>query len=66
MGISFDEKTLPACRTTVGNDVEAAANTYIKDERIPSNRIVSGARPNLIIEEKAEQEMLARLCFFTA
>lgn len=66
MKTSLDEKTLPAYLTTVGNNVEAAANTCIKDERIPSSRIVFGASPNLIIEEKAEQEVLARLCFFTA
>lgn len=52
--------------TIVGNNVEVATNTHIKDDRIPSNCIVFGASPNLIIKEKDEQEMLARLCFFTA
>ena len=50
----------------VGDNVEVAANTYIKDEEIPLNCIVFGTSPNLIIKRKSEEEMLARLRFFTA
>jgi len=38
-------------KSVIGNNVIIAANTYIKDEKIPNNQIVFGASPNLILKE---------------
>ena len=35
----------------VGDNVVIAANAYVKDQDIPSNSLVFGASPNLIIKE---------------
>lgn len=42
-------KTLGNCN--IGNNVWISANTYIKDQDVPSNCIVFGSSPNLIIKE---------------
>ena len=36
----------------VGDNVLIAANTYIKDTNIPSNSIVFGTSPNLILKDR--------------
>ena len=43
-----DAKVIGKC--TVGNNVIIGANAYVKDENIPSNSIVFGMSPNLIIK----------------
>ena len=43
-----DSKVLGNCN--IGNNVIIGANAYIKDENIPSNTIVLGISPNLIIK----------------
>lgn len=37
----------------IGDNVQVAANTYIKDTDIPSNSIVFGSSPNLIVKSNA-------------
>lgn len=51
-------------RSSIGDNVEVAANAYIKDEVIPSNCIVFGASPNLVVKRRSEDEMLSRIDFF--
>ena len=43
-----DSKLIGNCH--IGDNVIIAANTYIKDEDVPSNSIVFGSSPNLIIK----------------
>ena len=43
-----DAKVIGKC--VIGSNVIIGANTYIKDENIPSNSIVFGMSPNLIIK----------------
>ena len=45
----------------IGNNVIISANTYIKDEIIPSNCLVFGNSPNLIIKEKNEND-IEKMC----
>lgn len=52
-------------KTRIGNNVEISAHTYIKDEVIPSNCLVFGQSPNLVIKRRNESEMKERLYFFT-
>ena len=35
----------------IGDNVVIAANTYVKDQDVPSDSLVFGASPNLIIKE---------------
>lgn len=42
---------------TIGDNVKIAANTYIKDTDIPSNSLVFGSSPNLIVKENAKHEL---------
>jgi serine O-acetyltransferase len=39
----------------IGDNVVFGANTYVKDEDIPSNSIVFGSSPNLIIKQDTEK-----------
>ncbi len=43
--------------TKIGNNVVVSANTFIINESIPSNCIVFGSSPNLIIKMKSEKEI---------
>lgn len=43
--------------TTVGNNVIVSTGTTIKDETIPSNCLVFGQTPNLVLREKDENYM---------
>lgn len=43
--------------TEIGDNVIIAANTYIKDEKIPDNSIVFGQTPKLIIKQKTQEEI---------
>lgn len=45
----------------VGNHVMFGANTYIKDMDIPSNSMVFGQYPNVIIKENREDEVMEYL-----
>lgn len=45
-----DSKIIGDC--IIGENVIISANTYIKDQSIPSNSIVFGSSPNLIIKQK--------------
>ncbi len=38
-------------KSKIGDNVVLSANTYVKDENIPSNTIVFGASPNLVFKE---------------
>lgn len=44
-----DAKVIGNC--TIGDNVIISANTYVKDENVPSDSIVFGVSPNLIIKE---------------
>jgi len=38
-------------KSRIGNNVWISANTYIKDEDVPSDTIVFGQSPNLIFKD---------------
>ncbi len=44
--------------TKIGNNVVISTGSTIKDENIPSNSIVFGQSPNLIIKQKSEMEII--------
>lgn len=44
-------------KAEIGDNVVISANTYIKDEVIPTNCMVFGQSPNLVIKMKAKEEM---------
>ena len=45
----------------VGNNVMFSANTYIKDMDVPSNSIVYGQYPHVVIKENKEDEVMSVL-----
>lgn len=44
--------------TKIGDNVIVAANTYLINEDIPSNCIVFGTSPNIVIKVKSEEEII--------
>ena len=46
-------KVLGSC--VVGDDVDFAANSYVKDVDIPSGSIVFGESPNIVIKKKSNE-----------
>lgn len=51
-------------KSVIGDNVEISMYTMIKDETIPSDCLVFGQSPNLIIKQRSHQEMMQRLCQF--
>lgn len=43
--------------TTIGDNVIVSAGSYLLDEIVPSNCIVFGISPNIIIKKKSEEEI---------
>lgn len=50
--------------TTIGDNVVISAGTLIKDEEIPSNCLVFGQSPNLIVKSKDDKYMNALISKF--
>lgn len=48
----------------LGDNVEVSAGAIIKEDDIPSNCLVFGASPHLIVKKRTEEEMLQRLYYF--
>lgn len=48
----------------LGDNIEVSAGAIIKEDDIPSNCLVFGASPHLIVKQRSEDEMLQRLYYF--
>lgn len=62
--VVFHQNAFICGNCNIGHNVEVSVGVFIKDTDIPSNSLVFGASPNLIIKTFPEEEMLERLTLF--